>query len=161
MIQQTIAHTHEIFSRDDTVEVLPRIYKGDVGATVISVDFMRDGKALDLSEYAVCVTNSAPNHDVLNIIGGNEAPLVVDGNRITWTLREFDTAQVGTYLAQLKVATGEQQLTVVFIRYNVERGVDGNIVTAPVQYTSFTALVKLVEDRRRHAVIIIIYYYAS
>ena len=146
---KTITHSHELWENDDVIEVLPRIYKGDVGSAEITVEFTKDGEPVDLSEYAVSLTNCAPNKAKVVLIGGPVKPLQVDGNRVTWTLQAFDTKQTGTYLAQLHVATSNQLITVVFIRYNVERGVDGNFVTEPVQYTGFSELIKMVEDLRK------------
>ena len=146
---KTITHIHELWENDDVIEVLPRIYKGDVGSAEITVEFTKDGEPVDLSEYAVSLTNCAPNKAKVVLIGGPVKPLQVDGNRVTWTLQAFDTKQTGTYLAQLHVATSDQLITVVFIRYNVERGVDGNFVTEPVQYTGFSELIKMVEDLRK------------
>lgn len=144
-MKQTVTHSHELFAHDDTIEIVPRVYQGDVGSMEIAVDFTRDGQPLDLSDCAVTVTNRAPNNTKVVMVGGAEAPVVVAGGRVTWTLGTFDTQQVGTYLAQIHAATSEQNVTVVFVKYNVERSVSGNIVTLPVQYTTFSALVELVQ----------------
>lgn len=143
-------YIHEFFDNDDTVEVEARIYQGDHGHVEIAVEFLRDGAPADLSEYVVAVTNRAPNGDKLVRIGGSDEELVLDGNTARWTLQPFDTQQVGTYTAQLHVSNDQMTLTAVFIRYNVERSVGGNMVMVPVQFTSLSVLaeqVKIFQDQ--------------
>jgi hypothetical protein len=143
-------YIHEFFDNDDTVEVEARIYQGDHGHVEIAVEFLRDGAPADLSEYVVAVTNRAPNGDKLVRIGGTDEELVLDGNTARWTLQPFDTQQVGTYTAQLHVSNDQMTLTAVFIRYNVERSVGGNMVMVPVQFTSLSVLaeqVKIFQDQ--------------
>lgn len=139
-MKQTVKFSHGLFSADDTLEVLPRVYQGDIGAVEIAVSFTKNGVAASLDGWAVSVTNRAPNGDMVMTVGGGEAPLAVSGDTVTWTLGVFDTQQIGTYRAQMRVATDAQTVTVVFIEYNVEKSVNGNSVTVPVQYTTLSAL---------------------
>lgn len=147
-MKQTVSNTHEVFSRDNVIEVAAEVFQGDIGSVEIRTTFTRDGEPLALSDWAVSVTNRAPNGETVMLVGGTEAPLVVDGATVTWTLQPFDTAQAGTYTAQMRVATADQTITVVFFRYNVERSLAGDNPNISVQYTTLSALVSEIQGMR-------------
>lgn len=147
-MKQTVSNTHEVFSRDNVVEVAAEVFQGDIGSVEIKTTFTQDGEPLELSDWAVSVSNRAPNGEMMMLVGGTEAPLVVDGATVTWTLQIFDTAQVGTYTAQMRVATADQTITVVFFRYNVERSLSGDTPNVSVQYTTLSALVSEIQGMR-------------
>lgn len=145
---QTVNSTHEVFGRDNVIEVAAEVFQGDVGSVEIRTSFTQGDAPLDLSGWTVSVTNRAPNGEMVMLVGGTEAPLVVDGATVTWTLQPFDTAQAGTYTAQMRVATADQTITVVFFRYNVERSLAGDVSHIPVQYTTLSALVSEIQGMR-------------
>lgn len=147
-MNQTISNTHEVFSNDDTLEILPRVYQGDVGALCVEISFTQNGTPMSLAQMVISLTNRAPNGALLTRVGGNAAPLEVEGATVKWTLEAFDTRQVGTYHAQIRVASDRQIVTVVFLRYNVERSVTGKMETSPVQYATLSELVAQVNGLR-------------
>ena len=148
-MKQTVNGTHEVFGRDNVIEVAAEVFQGDVGSVEIKTSFTQDGAPLDLSGWTVSVTNRAPNGEMVMRVGGTEPPLVVDGASVTWTLQAFDTAQAGTYTAQLRAVSAEQTVTVVFFRYNVERSVAGNLSSVPVQYATLSMLVSEIQGMRK------------
>lgn len=141
---RTITHTHELFTKDDVVEIQERIYQCDHDHITLSVAFTQNGEPVDLNPYVVSVTNKAPNNMVLMQVADVDAPVTVDGNVVSWKLEKFDTAQVGTYCSQIHVATDEMTLTVVFVKYNVERSNSGKLQVVPVRYTSLSELAEQV-----------------
>ena len=148
-MKQTVNGTHEVFGRDNVIEVEAEVFQGDVGSVEIRTSFTQGDAPLDLSVWTVSVTNRAPNGEMVMRVGGTEPPLVVDGASVTWTLQAFDTAQAGTYTAQLRAVSAEQTVTVVFFRYNVERSVAGNLSSVPVQYATLSMLVSEIQGMRK------------
>lgn len=144
-MKQTVSSTHEVFSRDNVIEVAADVYQGDVGSMEIRTAFTQGGEPLQLDGWSVSVANRAPNGDTAMYIGGTKAPLVVDGSTVVWALQAFDTAQAGTYIAQMRVYTDTQTVTVVFLRYNVERSLSGDAASLPMQFTSLNVLVQEVK----------------
>lgn len=145
---QKILHTHELFEKDDTIEILQRIYQDDHGQIELTIAFERDGEPVDLAPYVVSVSNRAPNNAKLVMIADVDSPVHVDGNTLVWVFDQFDTQQVGTYTAQIHVASEDLVVTAAFVKYNVERSVTGKLVTVPVRHTSLTELAEQVSRFR-------------
>ena len=148
---QVVSHTHELHSHDDVVEFVERVYQCDHGNIKLEVAIVKDGEPVDLKPYVVSVTNKAPNGEKLMLVADVDSPLTVMGNVVEWTLDKFDTQQVGTYLAQIHVATEDITATVVFVRYNVERSITGVVERVPVKYMTLTALAEQVKIYQRQA----------
>lgn len=144
--------THELYSNDDTLEVDARVYQGDHGNVEVTIAFTREGVNYDLSGCAVSITNQAPNGATLKRVAAEDTTVQIEGSHVVWTLDKFDTQQVGAYKAQVHVATDAMTVTVVFVKYNVERSVSGPAVTVPIQYTTLSALAaKIVEFKEQAA----------
>ena len=77
---------------------------------------------------------------------GADSPISLEGNSLKWVLGEFDAAQVGTYIAQARLVSESQTVTVVFIKYNVERSVTGRWGEVQTQYPAMEKLITDVES---------------
>ena len=145
-MRQTATSTHEIFDRNEVVDVVTEVFQGDKGANEIVVQLTKDRANLDLTGYDLTLTNLAPNGMIQTYLPGADSPISLEGNSLKWVLGEFDAAQVGTYIAQARLVSESQTVTVVFIKYNVERSVTGRWGEVQTQYPAMEKLITDVES---------------
>ncbi len=143
-MKRTVIKTHEIFDERELLSYDEDVFLGDVGTLEIGIVFTRNGVETDISDHTLTITNLAPNGRLLTYVadGSPATPVAVDGSTVKWVLGGFDSAQAGTYTAQVRLLDGDNIATVVMVKYNVERSVTGELGETPAVMPSVNEFVE-------------------